>query len=99
MIEKTQLILGFMAALVRDSRSAVSRLSGAASPNTSDFYSDDYRCRPKDYTITTAASQRFITLSINIKATTSAQPLGQRSQQQLARGQTNCVRFLVSSSQ
>jgi hypothetical protein len=47
---KTQLVLGFMAPFVRDSRSAVSGLPGAASPNTFDLYcdSDDHRCQPKD---------------------------------------------------
>lgn len=68
----TQCIFGFMAPLVRDLRSAVSRLPGVASPNTFDFYSDDYlRYRHKDYIVKIVASQHFFILSINIKATTS----------------------------
>jgi hypothetical protein len=67
---KMQLILGFMAPLVRDSRSAVSRLSGVASPNNFDLHSDDCRYRTKDYVNKIAASQHFLILSINIKVTT-----------------------------
>jgi hypothetical protein len=61
----------FTAPLVRDSRSAVSRLPGLAPTNTFDLYSGsgDHRYRLEDYTIKIAANQHFLILSINIKIT------------------------------
>jgi hypothetical protein len=43
MMVKMQLILGFMAPLLQDTRNTVSRLAGIASRNTLDLYYDDDR--------------------------------------------------------
>jgi hypothetical protein len=64
MMAKIRPILRSMASLVWDSRRAVSRLPGAASPNNFDLYYDDHGYRPKDYKIKIAASQHFFILSI-----------------------------------
>lgn len=68
MMVKTQLMLGYMAPLVRDSRSAVSRLLDFGSPNNL-ICCDGHLYWPKDYIIKMAASQYFLMLSINIKVT------------------------------
>lgn len=72
----TQLILGSMAPLVRDSHSTVSRLPGIASPDTSELYYGSHCYRPQDYIINIAASQYFLIFSINIKVTTSGATAG-----------------------
>jgi hypothetical protein len=72
MLVTLQLGLGFMAALVRGSRSAVSRLPGV----TFDLYSAARGYRPEDYIIKIATSQHFLVLSINIKVTALAAAAG-----------------------
>lgn len=54
---------GEYAPLVRDSRSAVRRLPGVASPNNFDLYYHDHGYQPKDYIIKIAPSQHFLILS------------------------------------